>query len=155
MVGWSWDAREPQESRCDFIDEVFRGGYKIDELHNQVRGPVAFEGMQHAGNARYATPRVSHCMVGNVPLSCDLGPQIAGVAKFDEEFRPDSYGCSVGSLGLVRTLVFEASRNDLGLQGGYLFHGDVFWISRRKEVEGKGCKTAHTCSLGRATLSIL
>ena len=91
MAGWSWDTREPYESRCDFIDEVFRGGYEIDELHNQVRGPVAFEGMQHAGNARYAidTPRVSHCMVGNVPLSCDLGPQIAGVAKFDEEFRPD------------------------------------------------------------------
>ena len=135
MAGWSWDAREPYKSRCDFIDEVFRGGgYEIDEFHNQVRGPVAFEGMQHAGNARYATPRVSHCMVGNVPLSFDLGPQIAGVAKFDEEFRPDSYGCSVGSLGLVRTLVFEASRNDLGLQGGYLVHGDVFWISRRKEV---------------------
>ena len=131
MVGWSWDAREPQESRCDFIDEVFRGGCEIDELHNQVRGPVAFEGMQHAGNARYATARVSHCMVGNVPLSFDLGPQIAGVAKFDEEVRPDSCGCSVGS----RTLVFEASLNDLGLQGGYLVHGDVFWISRRKEVE--------------------
>ena len=74
-------------------------------------------------------------MVGNVPLSFDLGPQIAGVAKLDEEVRPDSYGLSVGPLGLVRTLVFEASLNDLGLQGSYLVHGDVFWISRRKEVE--------------------
>jgi hypothetical protein len=79
-------------------------------------------------------------MVEYVLLSFDFRQQISGVAKFDEEVRPDAHGCPVVRLVPMFTFVFCANLNNLGLENGCLVHGEVSWIMRRKEVEREGLR---------------